>query len=374
MNARIARNWDRLNGPQRIGGIDTARGLAVIGMLAAHMAGLPVLSPSDPSTWGAIATGRSSILFATLAGVSVAIVTGGTRPVRGRSLEVASWRLAMRAAVIFAIGLVLIVLGTPLMVILPGYAILFLLAIPLLRMPHRWLAPVAVVLGLVTPFIWAAISALPVWESVAGETVMLALGLHYPFVVWISFLVAGMAVGRLALRRVRIDLVLIVVGGVIALAGYAGGHIWRDVSGVAPGEGSIVDLALEVDPHSSGVGEVFGSGGFAVLVIGLALLVTRGVPGLILSPIRAVGSMPLTAYSAQIVIVSILLAGVSPDSKLDVLRDLNILVPFVIGTVVACSMWAVLVGRGPLEWLVDIVVRRAVPSDQSRAGSAAARR
>lgn len=374
MNARIARNWDRLNGPQRIGGIDTARGLAVIGMLAAHMAGLPVLSPSDPSTWGAIATGRSSILFATLAGVSVAIVTGGTRPVRGRSLEVASWRLAMRAAVIFAIGLVLIVLGTPLMVILPAYAILFLLAIPLLRMPHRWLAPVAVVLGLVTPFIWAAISALPVWESVAGETVMLALGLHYPFVVWISFLVAGMAVGRLALRRVRIDLVLIVVGGVIALAGYAGGHIWRDVSGVAPGEGSIVDLALEVDPHSSGVGEVFGSGGFAVLVIGLALLVTRGVPGLILSPIRAVGSMPLTAYSAQIVIVSILLAGVSPDSKLDVLRDLNILVPFVIGTVVACSMWAVLVGRGPLEWLVDIVVRRAVPSDQSRAGRAAARR
>jgi uncharacterized membrane protein YeiB len=330
-------------------------------MLAAHMLGLPSLDPSDPQTWGAVATGRSSILFATLAGVSVALVTGGMRPVEGRARQTASARLVVRAAVIFLIGLALIMLGTPLMVILPAYAILFLLAIPLLRMPTRWLAPTAIALGLVTPFVWAAIYSFPFWVTSTGEMFMSVLGLHYPFVVWISFLVAGMAVGRLALRRARIDLLLIVIGGVLAAAGYVGGHIWRSFSGVAPGEGGVIDVALEVDPHSSGVGEVFGSGGFAVLVIGAALLVTRGVPGLILSPLRAVGSMPLTAYSAQIIVVGIMLAGVVPDARLDVLREANVLLPFVVWTIVGCAAWALLVGRGPLEWLVDRIVRTVVP-------------
>lgn len=80
LRRRIERNWRRLNGPARIAGVDLARGLAVLGMLAAHLLWLGSLSWTEPSTWGAIVNGRSSILFATLAGVSLGLSTGGPRP------------------------------------------------------------------------------------------------------------------------------------------------------------------------------------------------------------------------------------------------------------------------------------------------------
>ena len=69
--AWFASRWKRLNGPARIGGVDLARGLAVLGMFAAHL--LWITEPFDvlePDTWIAVVSGRSSILFATLAGVS----------------------------------------------------------------------------------------------------------------------------------------------------------------------------------------------------------------------------------------------------------------------------------------------------------------
>ena len=70
----------RLNGPQRIAGVDLARGLAVIGMIAAHLLWIEDFDFADAATWVAVVDGRSSILFATLAGVSIGLVTGGSRP------------------------------------------------------------------------------------------------------------------------------------------------------------------------------------------------------------------------------------------------------------------------------------------------------
>ena len=59
------------------------------------------------------------------------------------------------------------------------------------------------------------------------------------------------------------------------------------------------------EPHSSGLLEVIGSGGFALAVIGLCLLACRTVLTWIVLPLRAVGAMPLTAYTAQLVVWAI---------------------------------------------------------------------
>ena len=77
-----------MNNPSRIAGVDLARGLAVLGMLAAHLLWLGSLSWTEPSTWGAIVNGRSSILFATLAGVSLGLSTGGPTPPSGAKAPV----------------------------------------------------------------------------------------------------------------------------------------------------------------------------------------------------------------------------------------------------------------------------------------------
>ena len=61
---RLSRNGIQLNGAGRIAGLDFARGLAIIGMLAAHLLWLgDDVVLADPSTWSNIAAGRSSTSF-----------------------------------------------------------------------------------------------------------------------------------------------------------------------------------------------------------------------------------------------------------------------------------------------------------------------
>ena len=118
-------------------GVDLARGLAVIGMFAAHLLWIPPFHWADASTWHDVVNGRSSILFATLAGVSIGLVTGRTTPLRGTALALARSRLAVRALLVWLLGVALISLEVPVYVILPAYAVLFLLVLPLLRLPAR---------------------------------------------------------------------------------------------------------------------------------------------------------------------------------------------------------------------------------------------
>ena len=66
--SRLARGSEWFLSPSRIAGVDLARGLAVIGMLAAHLLTIDAFDAGRPETWIDIANGRSSILFATLAG------------------------------------------------------------------------------------------------------------------------------------------------------------------------------------------------------------------------------------------------------------------------------------------------------------------
>ncbi|GAA1933540.1 heparan-alpha-glucosaminide N-acetyltransferase domain-containing protein [Microbacterium aoyamense] len=335
--------WERLNGPQRIGGVDLARGLAVLGMIAAHL--LWITEPfdwTDAATWIAVVDGRSSILFATLAGVSIGLVTGGRAPLTGRGLTTARLRLVVRAILLWIIGIVLILTGVPVFVILPAYAILFLLALPLLALPARVVLPLAGGLALVMPFVQVWLDELPFWRTVAGHDVGLLIGWHYPFPVWIAFVVAGLGVARAGVTRLKVQGWMLAAGAVLAFAGYS--------LGVFEDEASV----WSADPHSSGLFEVIGSGGFALAVIAASLLVCRTVLTWLVLPLRAVGAMPLTAYVAQIVAWAIVAASVLGDTgDLAGFRDLEPFWPLTLTVLVACTAWALVIGRGPLEWFTD---------------------
>lgn len=69
---------------RRIMGVDVARGFALVGMIAVHV--LPAVADveGNPSLEWRLFAGHSAALFATLAGVSLAFMTGGaTRGVAG---------------------------------------------------------------------------------------------------------------------------------------------------------------------------------------------------------------------------------------------------------------------------------------------------
>lgn len=345
-----------LNGPTRVQGIDLARGLAVLGMFASHLLSIAPFSPADPATWIGIADGRSSILFATLAGVSIALLTGGTRRLSGAGLSTARRRLAVRAVLLWLIGALLIATGVPVFVILPAYALLFLVALPLLRLTASTLWIVAGALALVMPWVMPWLNALPVWTGATGHDLALIIGWHYPFPLWASFLIAGMALGRTDLRGSAVALRLLVGGAsVAALAAVAAALVQPDAA-TYWGE-VLTDVA-----HSGGLFEVVGSGGFAIATIGACLLLCRTRATWVVLPLRAVGSMPLTAYVGQLVawaVAASLLLGDVGD--LMGFRALEPFWPFVLATLVFCTAWALLVGRGPLEWATAALTRLVAP-------------
>jgi hypothetical protein len=271
-------------------------------------------------------------------------------------------RLALRALCIWVIGVLLILTQVPVYVILPAYAILFLLALPLLRARPAFLFALAAVLGLVMPWMQALIVQLPFWDSQIGAEIGLLLGLNYPFTVWIAFIVAGLGVGRLDLRSLGTQAALVFVGAGLAILAYTLAVAFPAVPD------TYLALVWTADAHSDGLLEVFGSGGFALAVLGLCLLLTRpwregawlSPIGWLALPLRAVGSMPLTAYVGQIIAWWVLQPAPEPgESTLEAFRETDPFVPFVVWTIVLCTLWALLVGRGPLEWALDRVSRLA---------------
>lgn len=348
----FASRWERLNGPQRVTGVDLARGLAVVGMLTAHLFAIEVrFDWGDPASWIAIAEGRSSILFATLAGVSIGLMTGGRTPVAGADLITARLRIAVRAAVLWVIGIVLILTGVPVYVILPAYALLFLLSLPLLSLRARTLYLVAAGLGIVMPFVQVWLNGLDFWTTGEGDEIGRLIGWHYPFPVWIAFVVAGLAVARSGIRRLAVQLWVLGVGTGLAVCGYGLGEL-------APGAAPWTSEA-----HSSGLFEVVGSGGFALAVLAACLLVCRTAVVWIVLPLRAVGAMPLTAYAGQLVAWAIIATTVlGRPGDLTGFRALEPFWPMTLVLLATCTLWALVIGRGPLEWLLDrsarLVTRR----------------
>ena len=91
-----------------------------------------------------LSAGRSAAVFAVLAGVGIAFLTGRRRVALGRPAGEAAASLVARALVIGAIGLALGYTDPEIAtVILPYYAVLFLIAVPLVLLP----TPVLAVLG-----------------------------------------------------------------------------------------------------------------------------------------------------------------------------------------------------------------------------------
>ncbi|MET2012306.1 heparan-alpha-glucosaminide N-acetyltransferase domain-containing protein [Microbacterium chocolatum] len=358
----IAANVSRLNSRGRITGLDLARGLAVVGMLAAHL--LVITGPfalGDPDTWVAVVDGRSSILFATVAGVSIGLMTGGASPPRGTDLTSARVRIAIRAGILWVLGILLILTGVPVYVILPAYAVLFLLTLPVLTWGTRALAILATILGLVMPFIQVLLDDLPIWSTPLGGDLSLALGWNYPFPTWIAFILAGLAVARADIRKTTVQLRVLVVGIALALIGY--GADAATGYGAAAEETGWWPAVWTARPHSSGLLEIIGSGGFALAVIAAGVLGCRvSVVMWAVLPLRAVGAMPLTAYTAQLVVWAAIAAVVLGNpGDLSGFRALEPFWPMTIGIIAVCTVWALLVGRGPLEAVLDRASGRPRP-------------
>jgi uncharacterized membrane protein len=379
----------------RLAGVDAARGVSLLGMISLHA--LYEADAAGHPTWSVLVfSGRAAAAFALLAGVGLAFLTG-RRPVPAGERRAAAAMIATRAVAIGAIGFLVCAADTVLeAVILPYFAVVFLLAIPLVFLRTRVVAAIGVFLATAGPVIThVLLPRLPepslgnpsfgrLLADPVGMLTELSLTGFYPSPAWLAYLCAGLVIGRMNLTKVRVAAALLAGGTVLAVWANAisalllhrfGGlaHIWAAQPGSGLTEAETTELLtfggdgntpsstwwwLAVDgPHTSTPFDLLGAGGCAIALLGLLLLaghVRHRVLGplctVVLVPLAAAGSMTLTFYAAHILFI---------NSEFDTYSaGVGCLVQ-VIGAVLIALAVRATVGRGPLEAAVTALATRA---------------
>ncbi|KKD09000.1 DUF418 domain-containing protein [Streptomyces sp. WM6386] len=367
-------------GVGRLIGLDLARGLAVFGMYAVHVGP----APGQGGVIGflmELAQGRSSALFAVLAGFAVALITGRRTPKTGPAGRQAVAKVIIRAVILMALGTALTLTGTPVVPILAFYGLFFLLVLPLYRLGTKPLALIAVGWALVGPQLLYAL------KPVFGGRVFLSYGQAdgpvslfftggYPALTWVPFVIAGMAVARCDLAATAVRIRLALTGVALAVTGYGGSWLaLRLVPGAAeavrkaeegPGMSSVSPDSIGIfgdtpagmlasAPHSEATLSIVAATGVAVLVITACLAAMDAFPRLrrLARPVIAVGSMSLTAYVYHIVAIWLL------DTEEATVQPLYVLLGFIASVTVLATVWSRFFRRGPLEWLMGRATRIA---------------
>jgi len=322
-----------------------------------------------------------------VAGISLAFITGGRHAVQGRTRRAVAVGLAVRAMLIGAIGLLLGYARPDLEVILPYYGLFFLLAIPLIGLRPRTLAGIVgglivvgplLILGAVSVGLQPAFDGSPTLGDAVTHPIgfvlqLLVTGL-FPAAVYMAYICAGMAIGRLDLSSSRVATRLLAGGLVLAVTAWltssvilfqlSGLQHLRAAAGPETDPAAVTNTILW-DPdrvaswwwlatrgHHSGTPiDAMHTLGVAMAVLGGVLLVTRlRAARRLLWPVGVAGAMTLTIYSAHVLVLGT-----------DLLSD-NQAALYVVSVAVALAfavLWHRLAGQGPLERIVAAASGRA---------------
>ena len=366
-------------------GVDVTRGIALLAMLASNV--WEVFDDDGRLTLtGMTATGRAATLFVMVAGISLAFISGGRRPVHGTARRAARANIAVRAVLIGALGLALgYVSPDSVGMILTFYGMFFLLAIPLIGLRPRTLVGIAAALVVVGPLVLIAADSLgledafdplptltsPFTDPVDLLLLVLITG-AFPAVTCMAYICVGLAIGRLDLSSTRVAVRLLVGGLALSLAAWflswllveRLGGLQALLAAAEPGTtpteilwdtdladtGSWWWLAQRVH-HSGAPLDMLGTLGSAIAVLGAVLLLCRlRALQRLLRPVALAGAMTLTVYATHAVV----LAFVSTENLLVLWLGL------VIGALLFAVLWNRWMGQGPLERLV------AIPADRAR--------
>lgn len=365
----------------RFTGIDAARGIALIGMMAIHI--LPEVTDDFGPTWSwTLFAGKAAALFALLAGVTLALSSGGVRPKRGLELTAVRSGTAVRALLVGVIGLTIAYIDMPAFIILAYYGVMFLLAVPLLGLSARALFAAAAGFAVLGPVLMMLLrDSLPEpgfdptitdlftdpWRAV---TQLLLTG-TYPAIPWMAYICAGLGIGRLRLGEWKIQAAILAAGVGTAIAAWMASALllgpfggMDQIAAATPGMGveAVQDVLIWgpeeylptttywwlaiLAPHSTTPLDLIYTVGVAAAVLGAMLLIGRAA-GRYLLPLAAAGSMTLTLYTAHLLILG---SGFYEDQP-------EVSFVLQVAAVIAFALiWRKFHSQGPLE---DLVARAA---------------
>lgn len=336
-------------GTVRLYALDVSRALAVFGMIVVNVG--PYTTEGFASLVIRALNGRASILFVVLAGIGVTFL-GRRAFIKGVSRRST---LLWRGLLLLLIGLALQMLDHDVNVILPTYAALFILAAFMSRMPLRWMLWVAVASTFLGPVIWILARKLTdfqidpaefgdsPWELLAA----IVISGPYPLVVWIAPFILGIWLGRQPLGNPKVQRRLIIGGAAAGFGAFGLSQVLVRIFGHPDQSVVSWDRLVSSFGHSQMPLWVISASGTAALTIGLLLWLvpTAGRP---IRPLVAVGQIPLTAYTAHLVIIALLVQPAPANPA----QGLIISLVMMAAIVVFATVWVANRRYGPLEDLL----------------------
>lgn len=343
----------------RLEGLDLARSIAMLGMFFSHTLDQRVTRP-EHVLW--FAHGRAAPLFVVLAGAGLTLVARA--PTRPRLKA----QVAARAVLLLLIGLA-ISTQVSVYVILPNYALYFLVGLTCLSLSSRVLAAVAGVGLVVGPIVTMLLQRADTIDVVRSRADVgfaaladplaflraLTLDGAYPAVVWLGFFFTGMLLARVDLRSARtvsrLFLASAAIAALVFTAGWAGARASGPVDPLSP-EWS---KHWTTYGHTGAVGWTTSSTALALAIISGCLWLTsrlgpldrRGL-GWAVAPLVALGQMALTFYLLHLVYLNTAWEQFEPDLT-NTVRYLMVSVGFWLAFALLAWRWMQRSRRGPVE-------------------------
>lgn len=383
----------------RLGGLDAMRALAVIGMVYMHVsptgwfeAAAFADKPAILAGFEQAITGRAMSLFVLMAGVSIALMTGGHVPHANERLALDRRRIAIRAGVLFLISLLVDQLSGMSLSILANYSLWLLLMIPLLRVRPRKLFAAAGVTAVLLPIFsfvvmnygreWAispmSSSGVPAvglavllnpqdWPLVI-KNLLVGGGFQTPYAI--PLLLAGLGIGRLGLASSAVRWRLAISGGALVVVSWLVSRLalgplgaeqamaemmaregpflqpWQSALTLPPHQ--LYALSLPMAPFMLGIG--------LLMLTGLLALLDRPTWQRLLFPLTAAGRLALTWYAAHQVYLQRAVEG--PPYAFTVFAGMALF------GLVFSPLWLRVVPRGPLEWLMHRAAVTLAPRER----------
>lgn len=331
----------------RLGGLDAARGLAVLGMIVVNVG--PTQTENLLQRLYLLPYGRASVLFVVIAGV------GMGHFLRRRSGPQLWSTLLWRVALLLLLGLALQSLTDAVSLILQTYAVLFLLAPLLGRLPTPALLGVGLAVLVAGPaWIVHHDASEPRWHAGSGVSFStppgeavhsLVLSGPYPLASWVVPFVAGLLLSRVDLRVLRTQRRLLLWGGLAAVLAFVLAALALVLLGPAADRGWA--RLLTGVAHGQMPLWLVSSIGGAVFVVAACQRLSEAAPRTV-GWLRACGLLAFTLYVLHVLV----LGAVKPAEGFSFERGVLVALALNVAAVVLAVGWARTGRPGPLEWLL----------------------
>lgn len=296
----------------RFDGIDLARGLAIVGMVFAHLGPTGFDGGVVADYTSTAFAGYPSALFAVLAGVSLGLFheRGADDPVRTRLATL------VRGVILLVAGTLMSMVQSTIAIVLSTIAVIYLLLFWLPRCKTWVIAVIIAVLAAVSSVGFVLVDLVPFGFELFMPP--------YPVLAWLTYGAVGVLVHRFLVGNTKAQAIAVVPALLLAAVGFV---IRVNNAAVFPydpladytepqfDKEPLVQLLLtqSFEPHTGMFGDLLASITCAIAVICLCCLFCQVRWANILAyPLRAVGAMALTTYVAHVFIAGFFMLGGIP--------------------------------------------------------------